>query len=240
MAKGSNLITHGMRGKLGNLQLVKDPRYGEYQRVGRGTLKPALLNEACKASSERLVTANLAAKAIYNAVRDEHKGYFLWNKLVSVFRKQLKAGAPFHLHDLKNMECHHEYKLEKLLNCSVEGLVEIGEQEGKLHIGLHLQRHPDWSFLKWKHDFEYRLSVVTVFPDLGTGSFVKDVAHGPVTAFTAPVAPLLFEVAVPEGAKDYLVFLLAAVCENGQASGLPRGKGMRVMGMGRILRIPSE
>jgi hypothetical protein len=36
-------------------------------------------------------------------------------------------------------------------------------------------------------------------------------------------------VEVPEAAKNYLVFLLATVCENGQAVNLPRVKGMRVM-----------
>jgi len=231
MAKGSNLITHGTRGKLGNLQLVKDPRYGEYLRAARGTLKPALLNDACKASSERLVTANLAAKAIYNAIRNEHKGYFLWNQLVSMFRQQLKAGIPFHLNDLKNLECHHEYRLEKLVTCT-EDLVKVTEKEGMLQIELCIKQHPDWSYLNWKRDFQYRLSIVTVFPDLQTGSFVKDTAHGPVTALTAPIEPLSFEVVVPAHAKNYLVFLLATVCENGQAASLPRVRGMRVMAMG--------
>src|SRR6185369_11856086 len=60
MAKGSNLITHKVRGPLGNLQLVNDPRYGEYLRVKRGTIKPALLNDECKVSSGSLVVANHA------------------------------------------------------------------------------------------------------------------------------------------------------------------------------------
>jgi len=228
MAKGSNLITHKVRGPLGNLQLVNDPRYGEYLRVKRGTIKPALLNDECKVSSGRLVVANHAAKAIYNAIRHDHKGYYLWNDLVSIFRRQLKAGIPFHLNDLKDMECHHEYKLEKLI-ATDDYHIDITEKEGKLHICLSIKSHPDWSFLEWKRDFQYRLSIVTVFPDLATGDFVKETVHGPVTSFKAAIEPLSFEVPVPVVAKNYLVFLRAATCENGEMATLARLKGMRVV-----------
>lgn len=231
MAKGSNLITDGTKGKLGKLQVVKDPRYGQYLRVARGTLKPALLNEECKASSDRLVVANLAAKSIYHAIRHDHKGYFLWNDLLSIFRRQLKAGIPFHLNDLKDMECHHAYKLEKLISAD-DYRVGITQKEGKLGIDLHMKTHPDWSFLKWKHAFQYRLSIVTVFPDLLTGEFVKETMHGPFTAFTEAPVSLSFEVPVPVSAKNYLVFLLATTCENGVVATLPRLKGMRVVGLG--------
>lgn len=233
MAKGSNFITHKLRGKLGNLQLVKDPRYGEYMRSARGTIKPALLNDECQASSKRMVEANAPAKAIYNAVRNEHKDYFLWNRLVSVFRRQLKAGRAFHITDLKDLECSEKFQLDSLMLYTSYN-IQIAKKDKHLCIDLAMDKHPDWSYLDWKRPFQYRMSIIVVYPNLATGHFIKETAHGPITAFTAPVEPLSFEIPVPEQGERWLAFLLANVCEGGNPSGLARTKGMRVVGMGAL------
>jgi hypothetical protein len=196
MAKGSNIITHGLSGNLGKVTFVRSKRYGEHIRSQRGTFKPALLNDTMKESSQRMASANVPAKAIFDAVRLHHKDGELWNKLVVIFRKQLKAGVPFHINDLKGLECHETCTLDRLTPCAGHK-IQIAQKEDNLCIGLVLGEHPSWSHLQWKHDFQYRLSMIIVYPNLEDGSFIEETAYGPVTAFTAPVEPLSFEVPIP-------------------------------------------
>jgi len=118
MAKGSNIITDGLRGKLGGIVFVGSKRYGQHVRSKRGTFKPAQLNESMEESSQRLASANIPAKAIFDAVRVHHKDGELWNKLVAIFRKQLKEGTPFHINDLEKLECHEKCRLDKLMLCT--------------------------------------------------------------------------------------------------------------------------
>ena len=239
MAKGSNIITHGLSGKLGKVTFVQSKRYGEHIRSQRGSIKPALLNDAMKESSQRMASANVPAKAIFDAVRPHHKDGELWNKLVVIFRKQLKAGLPFHINDLKGLECHETSTLDKLILCS-QYRFQIAQKEDNLCIDLVMNEHPSWSYLKWKHDFQYQVSMVIVYPNLEDGSFIEETAHGPITAFTTSPEPLSFEVPIPVFADKYIAFMLATVCENGQAVHLPHVRGMRVVGMGERTTIRPE
>ncbi len=125
--------------------------------------------------------AVLPAKAIFNAVRSHHKDGYLWNELLGIFRKQLKAGIPFHLNDLKGMECHKKCRLDRLIP-DTRYKVQIEQREDKLRIDLSMMEHPDWSYLEWKRDFQYRLSMVIVYPNLETSDFAEEIADGPVTA----------------------------------------------------------
>lgn len=237
MAKGSNIITDGLSGPLGKLRFVRSKKYGQHVRSPRGTFKPAVLNDTMAVSSEQLASAVAPAKAIFNAVRGEHKDGDLWNKLLVIFRRQLKAGRGFNTHDLKDLECNAQFTLEKLMLCT-EYKIQLVEKEHALCIGLFLKKHPQWLHLHWKHTFQYRLSMIVVYPDFSGGSFIKEVSNGPITEFTAPVEPLSFEVAIPDGADRYLVFMLAEVWEHGKAVTMTHTKGMRVVGMGQVSNTP--
>ncbi|HEY4148269.1 MAG TPA: hypothetical protein VGM41_05045 [Chitinophagaceae bacterium] len=231
MAKGSNIITHGLSGTIDRITFVKSKKYKEHIRSKRGSIKPALINERLQENSQQLGLAVLPARAIFNAVRSHHKDGYLWNKLLGIFRKQLKAGIPFHINDLKGMECHKEFSLDRLI-LNTWYKVQIVQKEDKLCIELVMKEHPDWSYLEWKRDFQYRLSMVIVYPNLETGGFTEETAHGPVTEFTTPVQPLSFEVPIPGSADKYVAFMLAATCEDGEVSRLAHTNGMRVVGVG--------
>jgi hypothetical protein len=236
MAKGSNIITHGLSGTVGPVTFVKSKKYKKHIRSKRGTIKPALINERLQENSQQLGLAVLPAKAIFNAVRSYHKDGYLWNTLLGIFRNQLKAGIPFHINDLKGLECHQECSLERLI-LDAQYKVQIAQKEDKLCIDLVMKEHPDWSYLKWKRDFQYRLSMVVVYPNLETGGFAEETAHGPVTEFTTVVQPLSLEVPIPGSADKYVAFMLAATYEDGEVSRLAHTNGMRVVGMGEIATV---
>jgi len=235
MARGSNVVTHGLRGNLGRVTFVDSKRYGPHVRSKRGSIKPAPLNDAMEKSSRAMALASAPAKAIFDAVRSCHKDGELWNKLIVIFRRQLRAGRPFHIdaQDFEGMECHEKFTLDQLMR-STDYKISAALQEDNLHVDLSLQEHPDWSYLNWKDPFQYRLSLVTVFPYLKAGGFEREIMHGPVAEFTAPPEPLSFKVPVPGNANGYLLFLLATVCQRGEVVNQTHVRGMGVVGMGTL------
>jgi len=233
MAKGSNVITHGLSGNLGEHTLVKSKRYGPHLRRKRGTVKPAPLNDQMKQSTQQMAKANIPAKAIFDAVRQEHKDGELWNKLVALFRNQQKAGIPYNTTDLKGLECHSGFKLQKLMPCT-DQYFQLSQTADRMCLLLTLPAHPDWSHMEWKEAFQYRLSAIAVYPDWATGGFVKETVHGPITEFTDSIAPFSFEWNIPAGAGSYIVFLLAAACEKGRPVNNAHAKGMRAVAAGTV------
>lgn len=233
MAKGSNIVTDGLRGSLGGITFVNSKRYGPHVRSKRGTIKPARLNAAMEKSSRRMSAANVPAKAIFDAVRIYHKDGELWNKLVVIFRQQLREGRRFCLDYLDKLECHCTCTLDRLM-CATGFDIRHELRDNSLCIDVSLQEHPDWSYLNWKGAFQYRLSIVAVFPDLERGRFDREIAEGPITAFTMPPQPLSFQVEVPDNGNAYILFLLATACENGEAAEQTHVRGMGVVATGAI------
>jgi hypothetical protein len=233
MAIGSNIITDGLSGTLGGLVFVNSKRYPPHTRRKRGTVKPATLNAAMEKSSHRMALANLPAKAIFDAVRDCHKDGELWNKLIIIFRRQLKAGKPFGLNDLQGLECHDTFTLRTLM-CATGYTVSHLLKKRSLCVKVFMNTHPSWSHLDGKIDFQYRLSVVAVFPDIKTGRYTREIIHGPVTGFSDPVQPVPFNVPLPDYADGYVLFLAVNACQNGEVLDQMNARGMQVVGTGAL------
>ena len=208
-------------------------RYGPHVRARRGTNKPARLNDAMEKSSHRMALATMPAKAIFDAVRAFHKDGELWNKLIAIFRRQIRTGRPFNVIDprFEKMECHETFTLDRLM-CGTHYKISCAPQEDHLQVELSLQAHPDWSYLKWKDPFQYQLSVIAVFPYLKTHGSDREVMQGPITEFTGPAAPLSFKIPVSGGANSYMLFLLATACQFGEVIDVAHVRGMGVVAMG--------
>jgi len=92
-----------------------------------------------------MATANVPAKAIFDAVRGEHKGGALWNTLTSIFRLAVESRIPFHINDLKKLECHKKFRLDKLVAIDGE-TVRVTEKRGEYPDGAFSESaQPDWS-----------------------------------------------------------------------------------------------
>ena len=116
MAKITSVVTRGTQGTLQNLTFVNSKRYGDHVRSKRGTIKPAVLNDALIVGKKRLAKANEMAQLVFHAVRDEHKDGTLWSRLLSNFQMQLKEGVAPSVYSLADMECSLEYPLGWLLD----------------------------------------------------------------------------------------------------------------------------
>ncbi|MBS1566572.1 MAG: hypothetical protein JST39_19465, partial [Bacteroidetes bacterium] len=195
-------------------------------RAKRGSIKPARLNKVLKKSAGYMGEASFAAKCIFDAVRIYQKDGDLWNNLVKIFRKQIKAGQKPDVRALERMECHSVHKLGKLLSSgSLETRTTI-DDDG-MQVKVSLSNHPDWSHLNWKRPYQYRLSVLAVFPFFEKGRFISRLAQGPVTDFSGEVQSLSFDIPVPRYARSYVVYLLANVNEDGEDAEQAHTRGMR-------------
>ncbi len=237
MAKTRSIVTHDMTGTLAGMTFVNSKRYKNHARCARGTHKEAVLNEAMEQSSERLASANKPAKVIFDAVRNDHKSGGLWTKLLSIFRKQMKAGLPFDVSALKDLECHEEHKLDKLIGYSACQLaVEVAD--GQLAIAVTMQEHPSWK--KKEYINGYQVTITVVYPDFENWSFIKETVYGPVTDLNKDKPePLQLTVPAPPTTTTYVVFMTVTGCIKGEPAKEEHLKGMRVMDTGRI-KISAE
>lgn len=235
MAKVTSLTMKGTQGTLQGLTFVKSKRYGAHVRSKRGTIKPAVINDAFVASKERLVMANQQAKLIFNAVRNEHKDGTLWSRLLSVFRNELKEGKKPGVDCLKDLECSKEFRLDRLISLSIRDFsVEIGKK--KMKIAVNLKDQPVWK--RSRSINGYQLGVVLVFLNFAKGMMHKEGAFGKVLGLDDKPGSVALEVAIPKGYTEYLLFIKLNGCFYREIETAPFAKGMRVIAAGKM-PVPS-
>ena len=110
MAKVRSIIK--LSGTLSDMTFVDSKAYGAHARAKRGTYKPISLSEGMQKSAEVQKQVNLMAKVIFDAVNGFVPGFKdgkFWARLLSVFRKQQKAGKIYSYKDFDLMEMRLEY-----------------------------------------------------------------------------------------------------------------------------------
>jgi len=229
MAKTISLITRGLKGTLGDLTFVKSKRYGKHARAKRGTYTEAVLNSRMEESKNRLITANMPAQLIFNAVREEHKDGTLWTRLLSIYRKQIKDGSVPDLHCLKGLECSKEFTLHLLLS---DYRVDDSLTDATLHILFKPNHNPVWRKIKYIN--ACRVSLYVLFADLANQQLEKQVVRGPVTKLSASLEPLQADITVPSFAKEYAILIMVEGCMEGKPVGLEHVNGMRVVKTGVV------
>lgn len=115
MAKIQSILT--INGTLAGITFINTGKNGVYARAKRGTYTAITLSEGMKVSSVELAHCNKMAKIIFDAVIEFAPGFKdgrLWSRLLSVFRKQKKAGNGYNYTDFKNLEVRLDYPSSKL------------------------------------------------------------------------------------------------------------------------------
>jgi hypothetical protein len=110
MAKVRSIIK--ISGTLSDITFVDSKAYGAHARAKRGTYTPISLSEGMLKSAEVQKQVNLMAKVIFDAVNGFVPGFKdgkFWARLLSVFRKQQKAGKIYSYKDFDLMEMRLEY-----------------------------------------------------------------------------------------------------------------------------------
>jgi len=106
--------TKSINGTMLKMTHVESTAYGNHVRLKRGTLTPVILSNGMKTSAINQTRANLMAKVIFDAVTTfapNFKDGKFWNRLVSNFRKQKKAGKAYTYQEFNSIEVRREYPL---------------------------------------------------------------------------------------------------------------------------------
>lgn len=161
MAKSDSIIK--LQGTIGGLTFVRSRTYGDHVRAKRGTYKSANVNEALKHESKTLLRANVPAKIFKDAIdpyRGELTGGMLWQRLVSMFRKELKEHGACDFAKMERFEIHADYPFKRFLH--VEPTIKFEKKKSILKVDLRYDSHP--RFVKAKSVSGYRLTVLAYFP----------------------------------------------------------------------------
>jgi hypothetical protein len=231
MAKSNSMLD--LRGTVDGLTFVKSRTYGDHVRAARGTHKKAKVNEAFKKESEQLLKSNVPAKIIKDALdahRQDFKGGLLWQRLVSMFRTQLRETGSFNFHQLGPFEVHEKHPLERFLQ--VEPKVAVDRKKRKLRVTLSHRDHPD--FKKAKYIDGYRLGVIGIFTDGLRHKAKPEAIYTGIISMEEAVSPLVLELPLPPRAKSCLLCIRLDGFIGHNVDRTPVNKGMRVVWSGEV------
>ena len=139
--------------------LVHSEAYGDHYRKKRKE-KPKLSDDM-KNSSTNMKDANLYAKAVKDALdpfRKKIEDGKLWNRLVSLFKKQLKKEGRVNLQALEQFQCHSKFPLTRFMHRQLTAVVS---EESKT-LQVKVTTYGDIK-TKWEKAEEYRQILIVVF-----------------------------------------------------------------------------
>lgn len=221
------------RGTIGGFTFVKSRVYGDHVRARRGTYKSAEVNEAFKKESALLLSANVPAKILKDAIepyRRNLSGGMLWQRLVSMFREQLKTKGAFDFASIKAFEISEEYPFDRFLQ--VASAIKADKKKNKLRINIDYPAHP--TFMEAKKVDGYQLTVIGIFPDLKKKTARTTAVESEVIGLTSVIAPMEAQLDVPKNAKSYIVCIRIEGYFGRVGCDMRTAMGLRVVGAGSL------
>jgi hypothetical protein len=224
MAKQKSFIK--LNGTFDDKTFVDSKTYGDHVRKPRGTHKPAVLNDAYQESSDALVSANVPAKMIKDAIDPFRKNFYdglLWTRLVSHFKTGVNKNAKPDFLTLVDFDIHSKNRLSRISKISAS--LSHNSEGNTLSIALETIV---FSKFRNKKIDGCKLTVIAVFPNLQTKG-------AKAIETILPVIPLekantkQFDIPVWEGADAVLICVKAEGCEKGVPSAVFKTKGMAIL-----------
>lgn len=223
MARSKSILS--FEGTFQNITYVNSPAYGKHIRAARGTYKPAVLNEALKKEGQLLVDALVPAKMIKDALepyRYDFHGGQMWQRLVSIFKKQLKNYGHPDFHALSNFEIYKEYPLARFISIRIDTLYDIVN-----NILTATLRHLQPVFAKTEYLTGYRLGLIAIFPNADEAP--SEVTYTEIISRSEPIKDIVLKVSVPPGSSIALLCVKFEGCEHQTVLNTPATKGMAII-----------
>ena len=194
--------------------VVNSKAYGRHERAPRGSKSRAVLNAAMKAHGRRLRKSNTPAKLIMDALqpfRENFKGGMLWQKLVSNFAAQAKAGDAYSVAGIENWDLNDRYLTSRLMTTRVK--ITPNDYFSNLEVSVNYSFSN--RFLERKKDITaFRITMIFMFPDFKKNK-IKTIPFVLPDKLLSDSALHVFIVDVPARANSYLVCFKAEACSNG-------------------------
>lgn len=227
MAKSNSIFD--FQGTFEGKTFVRSKTYGDHVRTARGTHKRADINESCRQASARIIHANVPAKIIKDAIdpyRQNFKGGQLWQRLVSQFRKQLRAQNSFDFSKIERIEVHEQHRLSRLISLRVESVVDTMRNELRVTLFCSLPKFRSASLNG------YRLGVIAIFPDVERKISSSMAAYSNTLNIKENPGTIELLFPLPENFDDYVLCAIVEGCENGVVYSSPSNKGMCIVERG--------
>ncbi|RYG19672.1 MAG: hypothetical protein EOO07_06395 [Chitinophagaceae bacterium] len=215
MAKVRSIIK--LSGTLTDLTFVDSKAYGAHARAKRGTYTPISLSEGMQKSAEVQKQVNLMAKVVFDAVNGFVPGFKdgkFWPRLLSVFRKQQKAGEKYSYKDFDLMEMRLEYPTSKH---GFFRLVNGGDNKVQLHYQLAKGE-------------SYRLSLLRIASDETLLIPYTEEVIEVVVAYQTGVEVLSFAFTDLPAGNNVLWVLHCEQLNDGLPIGLLKSRGLKFFG----------
>lgn len=215
MAKVHSIIEFS--GTMADVTFVNSKAYGTHARAKRGTYTPITLAEGMKKSGAVQTEVNQLAKIVFDVVNAFVPGFKdgkFWARILSLFRKQKKAGLAYHYHDFDLMEMRWDYPISKL------GSFRLAKASAPL-VQLHYQLADEKA---------YRIRLLRIVTDvtLLVTESIEMLTVNTVLGTNSDIIPFEFS-EVPTGSN----VLYALHCEElmgGMPAGLLKCQGLRFFG----------
>jgi len=230
MAKSDSILA--LQGTIAGLTFVRSRAYGDHVRAKRGTYKKAEVNEALRQESKALLNANIPAKIFKDAIdpyRNNIRGGTLWQKLVSMFRKQLKNLGSIDFGKIERFDIHADYPFDRFLY--LQPTIKLEKKKTRLDVHAEYDHHPRF---KVKSINGYRLTVIGIFPDLKKKTSKTLAVESSVLKLTGVIDPLHVQLEIPPKAKSFIVCIRIEGCIGNVVSNSKTTNGLSVFGSGMI------
>jgi hypothetical protein len=231
MAKSTSLLA--LQGTLGLLTFVKSSAYGDHVRTKRGTYTKAVVNDALKRENKMIASANVPAKIFKDAIdpyRDDVPGGQLWQRLVSLFRRQLNDNGKFDFSRMNGFEIHDAHPVERIL--SLQPTVTADKKKCFLHVTIIYDRHPN--FAKVKDIDGYKFTLIAIYPDLKNKTATTVSTESKIISLADPITPLTSKLQIPAKAHTFIVCIKIEACINDRMTKTITTTGLCVIGGGAV------
>lgn len=204
--------------------VVNSAAYGKHKRSKRGTIKPAVLNDDLKASSEHLTRANVYAKLVKDALdpfRDKFQDGTMWSRLVKLFKKQIRDNGIVDFTALAEFQCHQKFALTSILNREISAAVEndVLRVEATTHADVKA---------RWEKADRYRqILFVCVYDGKRKVHVESDTVFLPLSKSKTNKQELSFP--VPKGSVTAWIGIRCDFWHDGSAAGGNSRKGMEIV-----------
>jgi hypothetical protein len=199
---------------------VNSRAYGAHIRKARKTFK---LNDEMKLSSGVIQKANVYAKTFKDAIdpyrRDFRDGQ-LWQRLVSIFKKQLQKKGAADFSVLEGQDLNKIHPLGSILTASAT--VTQNENILDIHVTSRYTRN---RFKDRADGYQQTLIVIFIDRELQTHSLSESAS----ISFEADPGEQDMRCELPEGATTAIVALKCNFSFEGQPLDLQKGMGMKIL-----------
>lgn len=216
MAKQVSLIKFS--GTFQGMTTVKSRAYGDHIRKARTKFT---ISKGMKDSSAVLKKANVYAKAFKDAIdpyRRECRDGMMWQRLVSLFKRQLKKTGSADFHVLELQELNKVHPLNRLISSQVT--VVSTEKTLSLHVTSTLIQDPTGR----AEGYIQTVIVLFVNDALNVQTFSEDASFAMDTRHN--LQELNFD--IPQGATTAIVVIKCNLSADDKPLNLQKGMGMRV------------